>query len=479
MRQPFPSLVIRANSFEAQGSFAQNQATFLNPDPKVVSDLRALLEEKNAGVVAHFYMDAELQGVLTACDWPHIFISDSLAMADAAVRMAEAGAKAVFVLGVDFMSENVRAVMDHAGHADVPVYRLAVEDIGCSLAESAQGPAYRAWLNKAAKNDNALHVIYINTGLDVKAKAHVVVPTITCTSSNVLKTILQADTQIPNLSVHYGPDTYMGQNLEVLFNTLADQDDSVIQALHPAHNQASVRDLASRFDVFPNGNCVVHHMFGDAVAKQVEEDYADAYVTAHLEVPGEMFALGARAQTQGRGVVGSTSNILNFIKAKLAEATEREGAEVLRFVLGTESGMLTAIVRAVRDLLAESGRDDLGVEIIFPVAQEAIAQTGDELGILPGVSGGEGCSVAGGCASCPFMKMNELEGLFSLLEAMGSQDLAAYHPKAYSEQLAGRSLAQVGTEPILHMRHFQRTGEMPAELVSQVIAGSPAGSPAG
>ena len=215
------------------------------------------------------------------------------------------------------------------------------------------------------------------------------------------------------------------------------------------------------------------------MAKQVEEDYADAYVTAHLEVPGEMFALGARAQTQGRGVVGSTSNILNFIKAKLAEATEREGAEVLRFVLGTESGMLTAIVRAVRDLLAESGRDDLGVEIIFPVAQDAIAQTGDELGILPGVSGGEGCSVAGGCASCPFMKMNELEGLFSLLEAMGSQDLAAYHPKAYSEQLAGRSLAQVGTEPILHMRHFQRTGEMPAELVSQVIAGSPAGSPAG
>ena len=297
------------------------------------------------------------------------------------------------------------------------------------------------------------------------------VPTITCTSSNVLKTILQADTQIPNLSVHYGPDTYMGQNLEVLFRTLADQDDAVIQALHPAHNQASVRDLASRFDVFPNGNCVVHHMFGDAVARQVEEDYADAYITAHLEVPGEMFALGARAQTQGRGVVGSTSNILDFIKAKLAEAAQEKGPRVLRFVLGTESGMLTAIVRAVRDLLAESGRDDLGVEIIFPVAQDAVAQTGDALGILPGIAGGEGCSVAGGCASCPFMKMNELEGLFSLLQAMGSQDLTPYHPKAYSEQLGGRSLAQVGTEPILYMRHFQRTGQLPAELLELVVAG--------
>ena len=69
------------------------------------------------------------------------------------------------------------------------------------------------------------------------------------------------------------------------------------------------------------------------------------------------------------------------------------------------------------------------------------------------------------------MKMNELEGLFSLLQAMGSQDLTPYHPKAYSEQLGGRSLAQVGTEPILYMRHFQRTGQLPAELLELVVAG--------
>ena len=46
---------------------------------------------------------------------PHIAISDSLAMADTAVKMAEEGVKAVVVLGVDFMSENVRAVLDAAG----------------------------------------------------------------------------------------------------------------------------------------------------------------------------------------------------------------------------------------------------------------------------------------------------------------------------------------------------------------------------
>ena len=65
----------------------------------------------------------QVQGVLmSAADrWPHIHISDSLVMADRAVAMAEAGCRAVCVLGVDFMSENVRAILDEAGHRDVQV----------------------------------------------------------------------------------------------------------------------------------------------------------------------------------------------------------------------------------------------------------------------------------------------------------------------------------------------------------------------
>ena len=79
------------------------------------------LSEKQIGVVAHFYMDPEVQGVLSSAQqrWPHIHISDSLVMADSAVKMAEGGCKAVAVLGVDFMSENVRAILDEAGHTDV------------------------------------------------------------------------------------------------------------------------------------------------------------------------------------------------------------------------------------------------------------------------------------------------------------------------------------------------------------------------
>jgi len=66
-------------------------------------------------------MDPEVQGVLTAAQkrWPHIHISDSLVMADTAVRMAEAECQYITVLGVDFMSENVRAILDQAGFEKV------------------------------------------------------------------------------------------------------------------------------------------------------------------------------------------------------------------------------------------------------------------------------------------------------------------------------------------------------------------------
>ena len=64
--------------------------------------------------------------------------------------------------------------------------------IGCSLAEAAESPQYSQYLAEAAKMDApALHVVYINTSLRTKAQAHAQVPTITCTSSNVVQTILQ------------------------------------------------------------------------------------------------------------------------------------------------------------------------------------------------------------------------------------------------------------------------------------------------
>jgi quinolinate synthase len=471
----FPSLVIRADEIVAQGAFAEAQADFLSPDPATVAALGHLLEQHRVGVVAHFYMDPELQGVLTACDWPHIHISDSLMMADAGIAMVEAGMEQVVVLGVDFMSENVRALLDAAGHEAAPVYRVASEPIGCSLAEAAQATAYGGFLTSASQSSPALHVIYINTSLVTKARAHHLVPTITCTSSNVVKTVLQAFAQVPDLSVWYGPDTYMGHNLQVLFEGLSTMDDQAIAALHPAHNRQTIAALRERFHYFQQGVCIVHHMFGRDVVEVVRRDYADVFITAHLEVPGEMFELALAAQRRGAGVIGSTANILGFISDKVSERIAAGDHGRLRFILGTEAGMITAIVRKVQQLLRQQQGAGLEAEIIFPVASEAIAQTDDsELPIVPGVAGGEGCTTAGGCATCPYMKMNSLDALMDLLAKLGDESreaLSPYHPHKYVEQIDGRTAADLGGQPILHMRHFQKTGQLPAALVDHIQGG--------
>lgn len=155
--------------------------------------------------------------------------------------------------------------------------------------------------------------------------------------------------------------------------------------------------------------------------------YCDAFLTAHLEVPGEMFSLAMEAKGRGMGVVGSTQNILDFIKQKLQEALNRNVDDRLQFVLGTESGMVTSIVAAVRQLLgsvnSSSDRGEVSVEIIFPVSSESVTRTassssvglnlghtGELMGVsvIPGVASGEGCSIHGGCASCPYMKVGIL-----------------------------------------------------------------------
>lgn len=168
-----------------------------------------------------------------------------------------------------------------------------------------------------------------------------------------------------------------------------------------------------------DGTCVVHDLFGKEVVDRVREGYGDAYQTAHFEVPGDMFALAMEAKQRGMGVVGSTQNILNFIEGRVKEAIGRGFDDRLQFVLGTEAGMVTAIVGGVSKLLGEvsSRGTKIEVEIVFPVSSEAISATSSahgtagyestlvKLPIVPGVASGEGCSLSGGCASCPYMKV--------------------------------------------------------------------------
>jgi quinolinate synthase len=68
--------------------------------------------------------------------------------------------------------------------------------IGCSLAEAAESDKYNTYLRTASQTPSSMHVVYINTSLVTKAVADSLVPTITCTSSNVVQTILQGFAQV-------------------------------------------------------------------------------------------------------------------------------------------------------------------------------------------------------------------------------------------------------------------------------------------
>ncbi|TVT97954.1 hypothetical protein EJB05_56780, partial [Eragrostis curvula] len=414
---PFPSLVIgRDGAVRAQGSYAEAQAMFLSPDESKISELVSALKEKKIGVVAHFYMDPEVQGTLTAAkkQWPHIHISDSLVMADSALKMAEAGCQYITVLGVDFMSENVRAILDQAG------------------------------FNKAFA-------------------------------------------QIPDINVWYGPDSYMGANIADLFQRMATMSDEEIAEIHPDHNRKSISSLLPRLHYYQDGNCVVHDLFGHEVVEKIKEQYCDAFLTAHFEVPGEMFSLAIEAKKRGMGVVGSTQNILDFIKNHLKGALDRNVDEHLQFVLGTESGMITSIVAAVRELFdsynSSQRRANIEVEIVFPVSSDAVSKTsikdshhlGSNLTVVPGVTSAEGCSIHGGCASCPYMKMNSLASLLKVCHQLPEKDnkLSLYEASRFNVKTPlGKSVAEVGCEPILHMRHFQATKRLSEKLVYQVINGN-------
>jgi len=467
----------------------------LDPDQDAVATLVASLLKTNMGIVAHYYMDVELQGVLQAVKnsadgalLNRVGIADSLRMGDLAVEMCKNdGVEAIACLGVDFMAESCAAILEKNGFGHIPVYRATSKPIGCSLAESAEREGYRAWLQRAPKK--ALHVVYINTSLETKAVSNSLVPTITCTSSNVLQTILQAYAQIGDgLTILYGPDTYMGENLVTLLDAIvADEnwnDERVKRDLHPEHTKASLKRLRDSMDVYPNGNCVVHHMFGGQVVDTVKREYDDSYVTAHLEVPGEMFQIAMQKSLQGGGVVGSTSDILRFITEKVQERASNSstGNNRLKFILGTEAGMVTSIVEKVQEILKTTGNQSVEAEIIFPVSQEAVMDTGNEkMPLVPGVSGGEGCSTAGGCATCPFMKMNDLDAIQDILDRKerarnGSEkDEAQLVTQLPPQRLKGKTLngvkaTDMGTEPIIYMRELMATKRLPEELVQRVLS---------
>ena len=220
-------------------------------EKRLHSEIRHLLTEKNALLLAHYYQDESIQDLAD-------FIGDSLELAK---RASESSRDLIIFCGVHFMAETVKAIN--------PDKRVIVPDLdaSCSLAESCTADAYDAF---ARQHPDCVRITYINSSLEVKGMSDVV-----CTSSNAENVIRSVPA---DKSILFAPDKNLGKYLA----------------------QKTGRDL-----LLWDGACAVHEAFElDKIIDLVREN-PGASIIAHPESPASILELAV--------FVGSTSALLRYV----------------------------------------------------------------------------------------------------------------------------------------------------------------------
>lgn len=219
--------------------------------------VKKLLREKDACLIAHYYVDADIQELAEETGGK---LGDSLAMANFG---REHESQTLVVAGVRFMGESAKIL---SPHKKVIMPTLEAE---CSLDISCQEAEFKKIISKYP--DRKV-VVYVNTSAKIKALADW-----TVTSSNAL--------QICEYLHHRGekilwaPDKYLGAWIEK--QTGADM-------------------------VHYNGACVVHEEFKAKALYDLKLIYPDAAILVHPESPEGVVAAA--------DIVGSTSQLLDASK---------------------------------------------------------------------------------------------------------------------------------------------------------------------
>lgn len=245
---------------------------------EAVAEIRKLKKEKNAVVLSHFYMPAELQ-ITEAEGGIADFVGDSLGLSVAATKVEAAN---IIFCGVKFMAETAK-ILNPAKNVLLP-NMLA----GCSLAESITGADIK---KLKALYPGVPVVAYINTYAETKAEAD-----ICCTSRNAMDIAKAMDGD----KLIFLPDVFMGRNL-----------------------QAKMKAETGKDLILWEGKCEVHEQFSPQKIRGLQMMYPDADVLVHWEVPDVTVA---EALQRGGGLVGSTSDIIKYV----SESPKKQ------FILGSE-----------------------------------------------------------------------------------------------------------------------------------------------
>ncbi len=220
---------------------------------QLIAEIKQLLVEKNATIVAHYYTDSKLQDLAQETGG---FVGDSLEMARYG---RECDAKTLIVCGVRFMGETAKVLSPEK------LVLMPTLEATCSLDIACPIEAFSEFCD--AHPDRTV-VVYANTSAAVKARADWVV-----TSSIALEVAEHLANN--GEKIIWAPDKHLGAYIQK--NTGAD---------------VLLWDAA----------CIVHEEFKARGLLTMRALYPEAAILAHPESPSSVLELA--------DVVGSTTQII-------------------------------------------------------------------------------------------------------------------------------------------------------------------------
>ncbi|MFZ9723440.1 MAG: quinolinate synthase NadA [Burkholderiaceae bacterium] len=248
---------------DSSGSVCLRQAWASLPEPvtgdekeSLLQDIRRLLHERNAVLVAHYYVDGVIQDLATETGG---LVADSLEMA----RFGrDHSAQTLVVAGVRFMGETAKILS--------PEKTVLMPDLqaNCSLDLGCPADAFAQFCD--AHPDRTV-VVYANTSAAVKARADWMV-TSSCAVSIVKHLHGQGE------KILFAPDRHLG-------HYIAEQTGA---------------DM-----LLWEGHCIVHDEFKAVELSSLKERHPEAMVLVHPEAPAGVIALADR--------VGSTTAMINAV----------------------------------------------------------------------------------------------------------------------------------------------------------------------
>ena len=238
----------------------------------ILERIRELKKEKNAVILAHYYVDGAIQDVAD-------FVGDSLELAR---KAKETEADIIVFCGVYFMAETAK-VLNPNRKVLIPYYKA-----GCLMADMAIAEEIREFREK---NPEYAVVTYVNSSADVKA-----VSDICCTSANAVKIVESLDAE----KILFVPDRNLGSYI--------------------------AEKVKGKEIKLWSGYCPVHQKLTPEDAKRVKEENPDAVFVVHPECRKEVRDLA--------DFIGSTSQIVRFVKEtdakKVIVGTEKGTIHQLR-----------------------------------------------------------------------------------------------------------------------------------------------------